>query len=69
MVPVSAIRTEGDINKVYVIEAGAARERIVQIGLLENDMIQVKTGVNENEIVATGGVGDLFDGVLVRQMN
>jgi RND family efflux transporter MFP subunit len=69
MVPVSAVKTEGDINKVYVVEAGAARERIVQLGLLENDMIQVKTGVAEGETVATGNVGELFDGVLVRQMN
>ena len=69
MVPVSAIKTEGDMNKVYVVEAGAARERIVQTGLLENDMIQVKTGVAENEVVATSGLGELFDGVQVRQMN
>ena len=69
MVPTSAIKTEGDTNKVYVVEAGAARERIVQLGLLENDMIQVKTGVAENEFVATSGLGELFDGVQVRQMN
>ncbi len=69
MVPVSAIKTEGDTNKVFVVEAGAARERIVQTGLLENDMIQVKTGVAENEVVATSGLGELFDGVMVRQMN
>ena len=69
MVPVSAIKTEGDSNKVYVVEAGAARERLVQLGILENDMIQVKTGVAENETVAISGLGELFDGVLVRQMN
>ena len=69
MVPTSSIKTDGDTNKVYVVEAGAARERIVQLGLLENDMIQVKTGVSENEVVATSGLGELFDGVLVRQMN
>jgi RND family efflux transporter MFP subunit len=69
MVPVSAIKTEGDTNKVYVVEAGAARERLVQLGLLENDMIQVKNGIAENETVATSGLGELFDGVLVRQMN
>ncbi len=69
LIPVSAVKTEGDVNKVYVVEAGAARERLVQLGLLENDMIQVKTGVAENEVVATSGLGDLFDGVLVRQMN
>jgi RND family efflux transporter MFP subunit len=69
MVPVSAIKTEGETNKVYVVDAGAVRERLVQLGLLENDMIQVKTGVAENETVAISGLGELFDGVLVRQMN
>jgi RND family efflux transporter MFP subunit len=69
MVPTAAVRAEGDTNKVYVVEAGAVRERIVQLGLLENDMIQIKTGVTENETVATSGLGELFDGVQVRQMN
>jgi HlyD family secretion protein len=69
MVPTSAVRAEGDTNKVFVVEAGAVRERIVQLGLLENDMIQIKTGVAENETVATSGLEELFDGVQVRQMN
>jgi RND family efflux transporter MFP subunit len=69
MVPTSAIKTEGDINKVYRISDGVAHEVIVQLGLLENDMIQVKTGLNENDVIATSGLNSLVDGVLVRQMN
>lgn len=69
MIPVSAVKTEGDINKVYVIKDGAAREHLVQLGLLENDMIQVKTGVAEGDAIANGNMNELFDGVLVRQMN
>lgn len=67
MIPVSAVKTEGNINKVYVVRDGAAREQIVQLGLLENDMIQVKNGVVEGDMVATSNVGSLTDGVLVRQ--
>ncbi len=66
MIPVSAVKTEGDINKVYVIKDGAAREHLVQLGLLENDMIQVKTGVAEGDAIANGNMNELFDGVLVR---
>jgi RND family efflux transporter MFP subunit len=66
MVPTSAIKTENDINKVYVIKDGSAHERIVQLGLLENNVIQIKNGVAEGEIVATSNLGELFDGVLVR---
>jgi RND family efflux transporter MFP subunit len=68
MIPVSAVKTDGDINRVYVIKDGAARERLVQLGLLENDIIQVKQGVAEGETVATGNVGGLNDGALVRAL-
>lgn len=67
MIPVSAVRTEGDVNRVYVIKDGYAREQIVQLGLLENDMIQVNQGVIEGDVVATSNVGTLVDGVQVRQ--
>ncbi len=69
MVPVSAVRTEGDLNRVFVVKDGAAREQLVQTGLLEGDMIQIKQGVNEGDVVATSGSGELSDGMLVRQMN
>jgi RND family efflux transporter MFP subunit len=69
MVPASSIKAEGDINELYVISDGVAHERIVQVGLLEDNMIQVKSGVAEGEVVATSGLDKLIDGVLVRQMN
>lgn len=69
MIPASAIRTEGDINKVYVVKDGAVRERLVQTGLLENDLIQIKTGITEGEVIATSNLNELFDGVFVRQTN
>ena len=66
MIPTSAIKTEGDINKVFIIADGKATEVIVQLGLLEGDMIQVKQGVGEGALVATSNVNSLYDGVLVR---
>ncbi|MEO7538545.1 MAG: efflux RND transporter periplasmic adaptor subunit, partial [Pyrinomonadaceae bacterium] len=69
MIPASAVKVEGDTNKVYVIKDGAARERLVQVGLLENGLIQAKQGVAEGEMVATGSLNELYDGVFVRQMN
>lgn len=67
MIPVTAVKTTGDINRVFVIRDGAAREQIVQLGLLEGDMIQVKSGVVEGETVAVSGLDQLSDGVFVRQ--
>ncbi|MEO7658199.1 MAG: efflux RND transporter periplasmic adaptor subunit, partial [Pyrinomonadaceae bacterium] len=51
LIPVSAVKTENDLNKVYVIKDGAAREYLVQLGLLETDMIQIKSGVAEGDVV------------------
>ena len=67
MIPVAAVRTVGDTNSVFVVKDGAAREQFVQLGLLENDMIQVKQGVIEGDLVAISNVSALSDGVLVRQ--
>lgn len=69
MIPASAIRTEGETNKVYVIKDGVAHEHLVQLGLLENGMIQVKSGIAEGDVIATSKVTTLFDGVMVRQTN
>jgi RND family efflux transporter MFP subunit len=66
MVPVSAVKTDGDINRVYIIKDGAAHEKLVQLGLLEGDIIQIKQGVQENDVVATNNLNTLNDGALVR---
>ena len=67
MIPTSAVRTEGDINKVFVVKDGVANERLVQLGFLENDLIEVKQGIQEGETVATSNLDKLGDGVIVRQ--
>ena len=67
MIPVVAVRTVGETNSVFVIKDGFAREQFVQLGLLENDMIQVKAGIVEGDMVATSNVAALTDGVMVRQ--
>ena len=69
MIPASAVRTEGESHKVFVIKDGVAHEHIVQLGLLEHGLIQIKTGVAEGELVATTNINTLFDGVAVRQTN
>ncbi len=67
MIPVMAVKTVGDTNTVFVIKDGAAREQIVQLGLLENEMIQVKRGIIEGDLVAVSNLNALTDGVFVRQ--
>lgn len=67
MIPAVAVKTVGETNSVFVVKDGAAREQFVQLGLLENGMIQVKQGVIEGDSVAITNVNNLTDGVLVRQ--
>ena len=67
MVPASAVRSDGEINKVYVVKDGVANERQVLTGLLEDQMIEIKQGIQENETVATSNIDKLGDGVIVNQ--
>ncbi len=65
MIPAKAVRVDGDRNVIFVIKDGIANERLVQTGLLENDMIEIKQGVEENESIAVSNVAKLADGMII----
>jgi RND family efflux transporter MFP subunit len=65
MIPASAVKTEGDTNKVFVVKDGRAEERTIKLGVLENDLIEVQQGVQENESVAVTNLNQIYDGVSV----
>lgn len=67
VIPVKAVKTVGDTNSVFVVKDGIAREQIVQLGLLEGDMIQVKRGIIDGDRVVTSNLSALSDGVFVSQ--
>ena len=67
VIPARAVKTAGDINSVFVIKEGIAREQFVQLGLLEGEMIQVKSGLIDGDRVAVTNIEQLRDGILVRQ--
>lgn len=67
VVPARAIKTVGDTTSVFVIKDGIAREQFVQLGLLEGETIQVKSGVIEGDRVAVSNLNLLTDGAFVRQ--
>ncbi len=69
MIPAVAVRSDGNSSRVFVIKDGVANERQVQTGLLENDLIEIKQGVQENEMVAVSNADKLSDGVIVNQQN
>jgi RND family efflux transporter MFP subunit len=67
MIPVRAVKTAGEMNSVFVVKEGFARETFVQLGLLEGEQIQVKSGVIEGDQVVVSDLSQLRDGVMVRQ--
>lgn len=67
LVPARAVRTDGTTARVYVIQDGFARERLVATGRQDGDLIEIKGNVAAGETVATSNVEQLADGVPVRQ--
>ena len=55
--------------KVFVIEKGVARLKVVQLGLEEGDSLQILSGLKPDETVATSNLPDLFEGVKVKVSN
>jgi len=67
LVPQRALRTISGATYVFVIKNGHAEQRLIQSGQTESDLVEIKSGVAENEIVATSNVDQLSDGASVRQ--
>ena len=67
LVPARAVRTESGVSRVFVIKDGQAQERQVQLGQNEGDLVEVKSGIAADEIVATSNVDQLADGMVVKQ--
>jgi membrane fusion protein (multidrug efflux system) len=51
--------------RVFIIQENVAKLRVVQLGTEENDFVQIITGVNPDEIVATSSLAQLYEGAKV----
>ncbi|HEX8685884.1 MAG TPA: efflux RND transporter periplasmic adaptor subunit, partial [Pyrinomonadaceae bacterium] len=67
-VPRAAVMNDQNTQsyRVFVIQNDVARLRVVQIGTEEGDMIQILSGVEADETVATNNTQQLFEGARVR---
>ncbi len=52
--------------RVFVIQDGTAKLRVVQLGTEENDFVQIISGVNADESVATSNLAQLYEGAKVQ---
>jgi multidrug efflux pump subunit AcrA (membrane-fusion protein) len=67
LIPARAVRTEQDVSRVFVVKDGRVEERVVQLGQIEGELVEVKNGIGTDELVATSNVEQLKDGAAVRQ--
>jgi hypothetical protein len=68
MVPqVSVVRRPaGDV--VYVIDAGMAEERLIERGLRNGNLVEVRAGLTGGERIAVDGAGFLTNGARVTEV-
>ena len=67
-VPRSAVFSDQNTQsyRAFVIEGDIAKLRVVQLGAEEGDTIQILSGVNADEVVATSNLGQLYEGARVK---
>lgn len=52
--------------RIFVIQDGIAKLRVVQLGTEENGTVQILNGINADETVATSKVAELYEGAKVQ---
>ena len=66
LVPEEALVTEGTQNYVYVVEDSTAHRREVEVGSIQEGMVEVLSGVRAGEVAIVAGQQGLQDGAVVR---
>jgi len=67
LVPSRAVVNDAGVSRVYVIKDGHAEQRLVQTGQTDGDLIEIRSGVAADELVATSNLEQLSDGIAVKQ--
>ncbi|HEY0006273.1 MAG TPA: efflux RND transporter periplasmic adaptor subunit [Pyrinomonadaceae bacterium] len=67
-VPRAAVLSDPNTQsfRVFVVQGNTAKLRVVQIGTEEGEMVQILSGVNADETVATSNLQQLYEGARVR---
>src|ERR1700752_1161149 len=66
LVPARAVINEAGVSRLYVIKNGHAEQRLVQTGQTEGDLIEIRSGVAADELVAPSNLEQLTDGIAVK---
>lgn len=59
--------TNNNATYVYVLNGNTVRVRIVQLGVQDGDMIEIKSGLSSGEVIAASNLSQLYDGAPVER--
>lgn len=65
-IPLSAIYQTGDTPNVWVVRDGVVSLRPIKVGVFGDNKIQVLSGLQDGDVIVTGGVQKLREGQKVR---
>lgn len=65
LVPGAAVQTLGGTSRVYVVHDGAVETRLVTVGHAVDSLIEVTSGLQAGEQVATANLAQLTDGLKI----
>ena len=65
VVPKTAVRNIGGTDRVFVVLSDRVEERIVTVGQQLSDEVEITSGLQKGDVVATSNVDQLQDGVRV----
>ena len=67
LVPRNAVVDKGQLNGLYVVdEKGIMTYRIVKLGQINGDRVEILSGLKPNERVAVAGLDRAIDGGIVK---
>jgi hypothetical protein len=65
VIPSAALLEEEGIYSVFVVKDNRVEKRCIELGILDNDRVEVRSGLNDGEQVATQKAYSLTDGIEV----
>jgi membrane fusion protein (multidrug efflux system) len=65
-VPQTAVRAEGSLRHVFVVQGGRLEDRVVQVSESQDGLVPIVSGLKPGELVAAELTADLRDGTRVQ---
>jgi RND family efflux transporter MFP subunit len=65
LVPTEAVRRQGQVSSVYVVQGGVARLRLIQLGPSSPEGVEVLAGLDAGDSVVTSPLATVTDGTRV----